>query len=104
MKRAGVFVLVVAIGLVGCATHVGRFSRREFDRSDFDKVESGMSRGRVVELLGRPTNVSRSAMHWELGEYREAWVFFNRSGRRVTAKYWQDENRLRLDEIVPLLE
>jgi hypothetical protein len=110
---AGLLVLASAVTLVGCATwddYVQSGNPWEeppqkvyFEKADFDRVEVGMSHGQVLALLGEPTDVSKNVMHWDLGEYRNAWVFLNARGSRVTSKYWQDEETLRLGEIKPLL-
>ena len=104
MKRStqALLMLLVAAGLVGCTCPTWRYGRRDFDRGDFDRVEPGMSRCQVLQTLGRPTDVSKSVMHWQLGSCTDAWVFFSAGGRRVTGKYWQDREGLRLDETRPV--
>ena len=113
-SSTGFLVLTLLVTTVGCATwddYVQSGNPWEeappkvyFERPDFDRVQVGMSRGPVVALLGEPTDVSKTVMHWDLGEYRNVWVFFTPGGGRVTSKYWQDEETLRLDEIKPLLQ
>jgi hypothetical protein len=88
-----VLLLSVLVLAVGCAAK----------RSCFDCVEPGMTRHQVIRLMGMPLNVSRNAMHWQQGEYTDAWVFFDANGKLVTGKYWQAPRTLRLDEIWPLL-
>jgi hypothetical protein len=80
----GVLVLlVVGMGL-GCSGQ----------KSVHDRITGGMTRDTVVRMLGEPTDSATSMMHWQFGRYRDAWVFFDDSGSRVTGKYWQDEETL----------
>ena len=72
-------------------------------RTCYDCVQPGMTRGQVIRLMGPPLNISRNAMHWQHGDYTDAWIFFDADGKYVTGKYWQDPETLRLDEIWPLL-
>jgi len=97
-----VLVLLLAAGLVGCSWQTCFLERKDFDRSDFDRVEPGMGRSAVVKILGKPTDLSKNAMHWERSRYCDVWVFFSAGGRRVTGKYWQDKESLRLDDVLPV--
>jgi hypothetical protein len=92
--RAVVVLTLLSLLLAGCASQKGRF----------DRVNTGMSRREVTQRLGRPTDASLSVLHWQSGDYTDAWVFFDSSGGAVTGKYWQDRESLRLDEIRPRLE
>jgi len=95
-------VMVLAAGVVGCTCPTWTFRQQRVDGSDFERIERGMSRGQVLDILGRPTDVSRDAMHWEVDRYTDVWVFFSADGRRVTGKYRQDGENLRLGESPPV--
>ena len=88
-----VMLLVVLVTTAGCAAR----------RSCYDCVQPGMTRGEVIRLMGPPLNVTCNAMHWQGCDYTDAWVFFDKRGKCVTGKYWQDPETLRLDEVWPLL-
>ena len=91
-------VLLLTVGLVGCPWQM----QKDFNRDDFDGIQPGIGRSEVVRTLGKPTDVSKNAMHWERDRHCDVWVFFSAGGRRVTGKYWQDRESLRLDEILPV--
>lgn len=95
-------VLLVTAMVVGCTRPTWTCRPRTFDRTDLARVEHGMSRGEVLDLLGRPTDVSKTALHWEVDRYTDAWVFFGGGGRRVTGTHWQDGQSLRLSAMPPV--
>ena len=71
------------------------------NREAFDCVKPGMGRGEIVKMLGTPTDVSKTVMHWQTADWGDAWVFFDGSGKQVTGKYWADQDTLRLGEVPP---
>jgi hypothetical protein len=101
-------VALVAVGSVaGCSSSYLQTGDPGWWASDvvkvnpeaFDHVKPGMSRGEVRKMLGAPTDVSKTVMHWRTSEWGDAWVFFDPTGKLVTGKYRQDEETLRLADV-----
>jgi hypothetical protein len=111
----GVVLVLLLVAASGCSRSTwdnyvatgdpGWDLHREIKRSreGFDRVEKGMTEEQVIELVGNPTSRSGEAMHWQFGEYRDAWVFLGPDGR-VASTYWQDEGSLQLEEPPPEVE
>ena len=98
-------VVLAAAGLAGCCPVRAMWpAPRDFNKDDLARVERGMSRWDVMGILGRPTDDSQDAMHWEVDRYTDAWVFFGGAGQRVTGTHWQDGQSLRLTAMPPVGE
>ncbi len=90
-------ILLLAMVLVfsGCAG----MDTVSVPRQNFDAVNAGMSRGEVVKLMGSPTDEALTFMHWETGPRADVWVLFDDSGAKAEAKYWEDDETLRMADV-----
>ena len=103
-------LIVALLACAGCSENYRRtgdpggtnHGARVVSRDNFDAVTAGMTRDQVIQYLGTPTNASLNVMHWEMGEFSDAWVVFDDSGAQVASKYWQDDGTLRLEDVPPV--